>query len=300
MAKPTAPNQIVATVIGHDADGANILQTPFASLKVYTPQPLPTGTTLLVRAEFTTPTATNTASQVGLTAPPAPITPLQSLTPFGEAIAWLQTNQPDVAHDAALRVPNITHQLANGLLNYLVGIRAGDISDIIGKRATRLLELTNPELLSRLRQQVEQLQGNFVDGPSNQWNALPVPLFFGGELHAAKLFIHKDPPEESNASGDHGRGQRFILEVEMSQLGALQFDGFVRSHERGKSFDLMVRSSTPLPTEVSAGIRDIFTNSMDATRMQGQVVFQPGQQHFVKPDAPSSPFSGTGPNTILA
>lgn len=301
LAKPNAPNQIVATVIGHDADGANILHTPFASLKVYTPQPLPTGTTLLVRAEFTNaPPAQTNASQNAISTVISPTPPAQSLTVFTQVIAWLQANQPDVAQDVALRVPNISHQLANGLLNYIIGIRIGDISEIIGKRALRLLEISNPDLLVRLRQQVDQLQENFLDSRTSQWNALPIPLFFGGEVHAAKLFIYKEPPDESKTASGRGHGQRFILEVEMSELGPLQFDGFVRSLERGKSFDLMVRSNEPLSSDISNGIRDIFSNSMEATRMRGQVVFQPGQQHFVKPDAPSSPFSSTGSNTILA
>ena len=46
-----------ATVIGHGEDGSNIVHTPFATVKIYTDQPLPSGTNLIVTAEVTTQSA---------------------------------------------------------------------------------------------------------------------------------------------------------------------------------------------------------------------------------------------------
>ncbi len=302
--QPTGPHQLVASVIGHDADGANIVHTAVATLKIYTPQPLPTGTDLLV--QVAPPTAEDGATITPLPASPvipgyAPATPLtQQLGVFAQLLSWLNANQPDVAQTASAHLPTLGPQLTNGLLHFLVGIRSGDVGEIIGKRALQLLELSNPDILARVRQQVEQLQAGFLATPTNAWSLLPIPLFVAGELQTAKFYIQQDPPEEGAASTSAGRGQRFILEIETSQLGALQFDGFVRSADRGKSFDLMVRSSLGLPEEVSMGIRDIFEHSLASAQLKGQIIFQSGSQHFVKPAVPNAAFSGLGPNTILA
>jgi hypothetical protein len=86
----------------------------------------------------------------------------------------------------------------------------------------------------------------------------------------------------------------------MGNLGPLQFDGCVRAQEKNKSFDLMVRASTPLDSTISEGIRTIFSNSMEVTGMRGKVVFQYGQQHFVRPQAESARNLRGGANTILA
>ncbi|MBX9726673.1 MAG: hypothetical protein K2X09_05350, partial [Rickettsiales bacterium] len=119
-------------------------------------------------------------------------------------------------------------------------------------------------------------------------------------LHIAQLYIGKDAPEGEKSTSDKGRGQRFILEVEMSQLGPLQFDGFVRTLDKTKSFDLMVRSNAALPADVDAGIRNIFTSSMEITGLRGQVIFQHGPQHFIRPEAGAARVLGHDGNTILA
>jgi hypothetical protein len=126
LSKPTAENQIVANVIGHDADGANILHTPFASLKVYTPQPLPTGTSLLLQADIKN--GDSFAPAIVEKATPAATAPAlnsQLLSGLRDTLQWLNANQPEVARDAQTRLPTLSHQLASGLLSYIAGIKGG-------------------------------------------------------------------------------------------------------------------------------------------------------------------------------
>ncbi|MDX2094702.1 MAG: hypothetical protein SFW64_02005 [Alphaproteobacteria bacterium] len=295
LTQPTAANHIVANVIGHDADGANILHTAFASLKIYTPQPLPTGTSLLLRAD-TIPTVAGQAP-LPLT-PPAPATTTPSA--LGELVQWLNSNQPDAARELLARLPTPGQTLASTLLGYIAAAKSGTPEGLIGKRIQRLLESNAPEMLSRLHQQFEQLQATLLPSTPAQWSVLPLPLFFGQEIIPAQLYLSKDAPEDSPADNRPGRGQRFILDVSLSQLGPLQLDGFIRTQERSKSFDLMVRSHAALPDEVSNGIRTIFSDSMAATGLRGQVIFQPGSQHFVRPQVETPRFSAEGGNTILA
>lgn len=298
-ASPPTTYPLTADVIGHEADGANILHTPFATLKLYTTQPLPTGTSLTVQAAMDdiAPPLTQAISPELLLATSTG----QSFESLDEVMAFLQHTNTEIAREVAQRLPTLNHTLTSGLLFFMSAIKGGNVEDLIGKRALRLMELSAPDLLAKLRKDIGQLQTNMIDSPLPHWSSVPLPLMFGQELVQARIYFSKDPESEESQQGKNQRGQRFVLDVGMSQLGPMQLDGFVRSQEKIKSFDLIVRSAQALTDDVSQGISTIFYNSMEVTGMHGQVIFQSGSQHFVQPtqEAKAS-FSGENPNTILA
>ncbi|MES2983600.1 MAG: hypothetical protein V4735_00230 [Pseudomonadota bacterium] len=297
-----ASNQptVEASVIGHEPDGATILHTPFATLKVYTTQPLPTGTTLLVSA------------QADATGKPAPITPLtpgetiiSSVTRtwdgLDQLISTIKTANPDLARDVQQRLPAINHHLTSNLIFFIAAVKQGDPEALLGKRLARQLELAAPELMARLRQDITQMQQAYTDSPLPHWSSIMLPMMFGQELVQARLFISKDPEQADKKTDSEGRSQRFVLEVGMNAIGPMQFDGFIKAADRTKSFDLIVRTAQPLDAEISQGIRAIFDSSAQITGIRGQLLFQAGEHHFVRPLADVRPTaSGSASNTILA
>jgi hypothetical protein len=292
-----------ADVIGHDADGANILHTPVASLKLYTPQPLPVGSSIVLMA----PEGDPLTSSPSLPATPLPTAGsgfLPKLDSLADAFAFLKTTaSPDIAQAAAQKLPtDAGHRLSHGMLNMLSAMSSGDVSELFGKRAWRVLEAGSPALASKLRAQFEQAQSSFIDSPLPQWSFLPLPMLMGQEIMHAKLFISKDPEPDESGTSVNTHGQRFVLEVELSELGGMQFDGFVRAQEMGrKSFDLAIRSSQPLDAEVADHIREIFSTSLAVTGLRGQVSFQPGAEHFFRPlETRKNDSSGENQHTILA
>lgn len=300
-AAPMPSNVVEATVIGHEADGANILHTSFATLKLYTPQPLPTGTTLTVHAapEHMTP-----ATGVPQAATSEEAITLDTEKPWKtleEAIATLKQANPEIAQEVMQRLPSLNQKLASGLLFFIVAIKGGNIQEVIGKRATRLLELSAPDLLGKLRKEVGQLQSFATASPLPHWSLIYLPMMLGQELHTGRLYIGKDPESENTGTGSQGRGQRFVLEVGMSSIGKLQLDGFVRQESRAKQFDLLIRSERTLDTSLKQGINDIFYNSMQVTGMQGTMQFQVGARYFVHPEHDNRPLPDSlTSNTILA
>jgi hypothetical protein len=287
-----------AAVIGHEADGANILHTKFATIKLYTPQPLPTGTTLTLRAE------------VSAAMPPPSITPLtdelQTITALtrdwqhlGDALNELQAQNPALAHDFLQQMPGLGPKLTSNLLFFMAAVRGGDVNEWLGKSMVNRLKFSAPDFLKRLDSDMSQMQQFFMQSPLNQWSGMMLPMLFGNELQQARLYIRKE--DDHKTTGPNDRGQRFIIEVDMSQLGDLQFDGFIRSFDQSKSFDLIIRSSRALHADLSHGIRDVFDNALQLTGLKGQLAFQQGAQHFVRPLADGqSTRSGGAPNTILA
>lgn len=299
---PHAANVVEAHVIGHDADGGNILHTPVASFKLYTPQPLPTGTTLTFALE---PNAVRHDKKAGdtptvfqtLESDRPSLSDSTSFKPLQQAVDLLSANQPDTAREIVQRLPSLSAKLTNDMLVYLAAIKGGNIEDLLGKRPIRQLEQSSPELLKRLRTEINAISAAYQDIRPTQWLVLPIPLMLGQQVETLRLYVHPEAmkkPKEANAT----EGQRFILEANLSELGTMQFDGFVRKNDRRRSFDLVVRSVSPLEATLTQSIRNVFTSSMEAVRMHGQVVFQVGNQHFFHPD--KTPSSGDEQQTILA
>lgn len=293
------PAEIRATVIGHEADGANILHTSFATLKLYTQQPLPNGTVLVAQAE-----KSSDIPQPNITPLPDSLKDITSFTRdwqnLADAISTLQASNPALAATILQRMPTVGPKLTSSTLFFIAAIKGGTLREWLGDRTSRQLEIASPQLFNLLTQDIEKMQQFFVHSPLADWSGMMLPFMFRQEMHQARLYVRHE--EEKNAGGiQGGGGQRFVVEFDLSQLGELQLDGFVRSGEKTKTFDLVVRAAQILTPEISQGIREAFTSTLEATSLAGQLVFQYGSQHFIRPLAspPSQP-SGDGAQPILA
>lgn len=305
---PTPPREggiFTAHVIGHDADGGNILHTPAASLKIYTSQPLPTGTTLVLQAphEVLQSPAVTTSSVTRTTAPVEETLVLlrQQDDAVGEAAQWLHAQHPENMQDPKSRMPTTNHKLASDLLFFIAALNGGDAASLFGARATRQLELQAPTLFGKLKQQLaaqrESASASAADAPP--WLHYTLPLLHGPSIEVVRLYVQREP--EDTQAATQSSGQRFVLELQLSALGPMQLDGFIRKQDRGRHFDLMIRTEKPLDPDISQQIREIFSASAAATRLVGQVVFQVGQQYFFRPPPTSAtPPGDGGMQTILA
>lgn len=287
-------------MIGHEADGANILQTPFASLKLYTPQPLPTGTTLVVHVTKDT------------SAPPATITPLseglKDITSFtrdwqtlADTLSVLQTNNPALAARVMQQIPAMNPQFTSNLLFFLAAVKGGTLRDWLGERTVDQLETAVPGLFAKLSQDMATMQQVFVHSPLTDWSGVMLPFMFGAEMHQARLYVRNEEENSSGGGGKGASGQRFVVECDLSQMGEVQLDGFIRNGEKAKTFDLVVRAANTLAPEISQGIRSVFETTLQGGGLNGQIMFQYGPQHFIRPLASAQNQSpGAPPQPILA
>lgn len=285
------PDQLEAQVIGHEADGANILHTAVASLKVYTPQPLPTGTSLRIRLEAAP--AAEGAPPTSVTGTTAETGDAEGWEPLGQALKRLEATAPDDARDLSARLPAPNARLTSHLLTFFTAIKTGDIEAALPRRLWRALEVASPDILAKLRRNGEALEALPSAAPGNPWQAFSLPMLVGGQLQAVTLYLHRDKEEQaSDEAARRAQGQRFILEVGLSEIGAMQFDGFVRAREVKQSFDLVVRCARPLDAPLAQDIRDIFDTSLKTTGLVGQLVFQHGAEYFVRPVAKPTAIQG--------
>ncbi len=294
------------TVIGHEANGATILHSPLGTIQAYLPQKLPVGTR--VQAEVM---PKEQAGAAPTAAAPLVDDSMQELTSLAsdwkslsDAVTFLQAGNPQLAAQLTQQLPQAGPQLASGLLFFLAAVKNGDPRQWLGGRVMAALETTVPGIAGKLRADMTQLQQFSAEAPKGNWSVVMLPIMQDGQLEQARLFFRHDrEPGEGLKKG--GANHRFILEVDLSQLGSMQLDGFVRKAERKHQFDLVIRSARPLSPQVSNDIRTLFEDSVAAAGFGGYLAFQLGSQHFVRPMASVQAPASTGPggadgNTILA
>lgn len=283
-----------AQVIGQESGGDTILHTPLGIVKAFTAKPMPPGATATIEI------------RPSLSQPQQPGTLPSSLPEDMQEIAHLARDWPALTSlltgmqkiDPALYQNLATHTLpttgktlTHGMLFFLAALKGGDMRTWLGNRVTEALESRQPELLRRLGIEFTGLQQASVESSNQGWMTTVIPIMHEQALHQARLFIRQEKEEEkSEAKG----GQRFIIEVDLSQFGEMQFDGFVMKEGTRHQFDMIVRSIRPLPLEMQQDIRTLYDNAAQMSGFKGMLTFQSNRDQFVRPLSSMRKDTGSG------
>lgn len=301
-AAPTLP----AIVIGQETGGATLVQTHIGVIKLPLGKPLPVHShlTLQITPDLTRPTAPQlVANALPGEASAAPLTEFSRQWPGIEHVFAEAEAQQALGVQHPLPLPPIPHlassKLASGLLFFMAAVKGGDLRQWMGGRAVDALESRLPGTAARLQNDLSQMQQLFLQSPIDQWSGMLLPMIHQGQIEYARFYLRRDAEEDGAKETGQARGQRFLVEVQLSHLGDMQFDGFVRQTAPKKQFDLVVRTARALEPAVSQEIRQRFDDALGATGYQGYIVFQLGAQHFVRPLAGDSS-APPDTHTILA
>jgi hypothetical protein len=256
---PPAPG-FVAVVRTLTPTGQPILDTPLGTLAIERALAWPVGTRVL-------------ASFQPIPLPPDAVSaaPQRGWTALLEAAALLgQSDRPDL--NAALErvLPRIGPHLAVGLASFLKP--RTDPADLAGPELkSALAKIDRGDLAQRLHAELGEL-GRALPNSEPGWRTVILPLVDENRLQQAMLAIRRDPPQREGAERGEAGGVHFLLDVELSRLGPLQFDGLVR----GKRLDLMLRTQRPLDPAMRQEIAQIFQAAQETTGYTGQLFFQAG------------------------
>ncbi len=110
-----------------------------------------------------------------------------------------------------------------------------------------------------------------------QWRAFLFPLFDGSALHQIGFFTRNQPG--SGEDPNEGAGTRFVVDVELSRLGAIQLDGLVTLAR----FELVVRSHTALSETARSHIQTVFEEANEIGGATGALRFQATRRFPVDP-----------------
>jgi hypothetical protein len=261
----TAPEEVdlAGTVVASTA-GETVVETPIGTLALERRLALPPGSFVALQ-------------QLAATPPDDPSDlPLAQRTTWPaleETLATLERALPDLA--AQLRstlAPASGQELAGTLLFLMSALNAGtwpgprilETLDAFGRRDLRL----------KLESDVTELR-ELDSSRSGDWHVYALPLIDGGAVRPVRLYFRRRAA--SSPAGD--QGTRFVLEVEMSRMGALQLDGLVRPQR----FDLVLRSHRPIAAELRQEITEIFHGAVAASGLGGDITFTTASRFAVAP-----------------
>ncbi len=177
--------------------------------------------------------------------------------------------------------PQNARTLQTHLISYLLGVSGGDLRAWLGIRAERAIAEKDPKLAQDLEESFQSESRKSQGGDAAPWRHVNLPLYHQGAFQQLHFYFKQSPEEEEGIKA----GKRFIIEADLSRLGPLQLDGFVRDTK----FDLIFRSQKELAAEVQSNIREIFINVIEASGWQGQLSFQKSERFPIAPAAEIAP-----------
>ncbi|NVK17357.1 MAG: hypothetical protein HWE30_01530 [Methylocystaceae bacterium] len=198
-----------------------------------------------------------------------------------EAMQTLRKNNPTLLdHMTKAMLPKPDSRLALNMIFFLKALGRGNFKNWGDDQTMRALARGKPELLKKLEGDFQNLADKAKTPNSTDWKIAYMPMLNNNEINQIRIAHRDHRDEEKDAKEDPG--VRFVIDLYLSRLGELQFDGLAK--DKLRRFDLIVRAKNALPGFMRKEIHDIFANGMDAIGFDGKISFQV-TPHFVDVDA---------------
>lgn len=258
------PNPVLSGTIVTTTSSETVVATPIGTLALEQPLALAPGSILGLETLATMPPAAQSA---------APAAPGHAWPALEQTLTILDRIAPDIA--ARLRsdlTANSGERLAGTLLFLMGAIGSGAWPG--AKTGNALDRAGRGELRQRLMGDLAELR-RLADPPSGDWRVFVLPLIDGNAIHPLRLYLRRGHGGNTRPED----GTRFVLDIEMSRLGALQLDGLVQQ----KRLDVVLRSHRPIAPELRQELTDVFRNATSAAGLAGDIVFTTASRFAVAP-----------------
>jgi len=266
-------------VSGVTPQGQPIVQTPNATIALETLAKINEGMRVTLKLE-SGPGLPNTldTAKLGHAGPAETLAQAKSWSQLDEALkALAHTDPARFQHITQNVLPQPGAKLTNQMLFFLSALKGGDIKALLGENASRVIERDRPGLIGRLGGDM-QIMSKLVDEPqSGDWRLALIPLWNGNQLEQLRMYYrNRGGQDDEDGEGD---GARFVLDVELSNLGHVQIDGLMKSQT--KRLDLIVRTDQPFPDAWRTDLADIFQTAQEITGIGGSLAFQAAPGNFI-------------------
>lgn len=180
-------------------------------------------------------------------------------------------------------IPRPGVSLTSSVIFFLSALKGGELHSWLGEKALRLIERTQPHVVSRIREDFTTLTRIAEEPAQGDWRVALIPINSGDEIQQIRLLLRQNEDENDE---DADSDTRFVIDVKLSRFGRLQMDGLVR--DKGKSLELILRSDTHLADTIQNDIRTIFREAADLSGLKGGVNFQAAPADFINIPDPSN------------
>ncbi len=211
----------------------------------------------------------------------AAMTPPVAWSSLDQLVDSLRQANPQMVQQLVQHLPLVAPRLAAAMIAVASAVQTGNLRPWLGEAVVKELERTGRRhLVEKLEETLGSLKTPVRLPVGGDWQALIIPMLVGQRVERIRLTTRRPPRDDAEAAARDEEGARFLVDVDLSQLGALQLDGLVK--RQAQRFDLILRSHTPLPEPMRHEIGAIFARALDGLGMTGNAVFQPAVT-FVEP-----------------
>lgn len=271
---------IGGTVTGTTAQGQPIVQTPMATIALGTRAPVTIGSQILMKVE-TAPVIPEVpeSAKLGRMGPMETLAQSRTWSDMDEALKAVQQIDPARFQQILQHImPQPGAKLSSQMLFFLTALKGGDIKSWMGDATMRIIDRDRPGLMSRISGDFHAMSRLADEQQSGDWRLALMPFWNGKEIDQLRMYYRGGGGSDEEDGEDDGT--RFILDVDLSNLGHMQIDGLVKSERQ--SLDLIVRSEVPLPEDWRADIGEVFAAAQELVGLTGGVSFQASADTFVE------------------
>lgn len=260
--------QVQGTVQGTTGSGQPLIKTNLGIIALDTTTKIPDGA--LIKLEVLSSSKPGSPDPLkAKTSVQAPLT--KNWPALEEALATLRETNPSLAEQLSNKlIPRPDTRMAANIIFFLKALGRGTMKSWADDQTLRAIARSKPGLLKKLENDFSDLSSKAKLPSSTDWKIAYVPMQGDGNIQQIRI-AQRDHKEENNSEKEES-GVRFIIDLDLSQLGPMQFDGL--SKEKNKHFDLIVRTKTALAGYIRKDIHDIFENAMEVIGFDGNILFQ--------------------------
>lgn len=255
--------QFQAMVIASDAKGQMTLSLQNGiTVNVQSNSPLPVGTQVMLSMK---PNGDVQVADLLLPAADAKASLISKLLVRWEgldkAITRLQETNPAAAQTVLKPLPSLARGLLPGFVQFMNAVKSAQLEDLFNKDAIEALRSVGVE--GQMRQDVQQMHALHQKSQEDSgWRSFIFPYVEDQQDHNPKQgSFYWRSEKDDDGNGSH----RFVLNMALSELGALQLDGLVK----GNSLFLKVRTLQELTPDVVQGLQDVVTSTLEKLEWTG-------------------------------
>jgi hypothetical protein len=260
------PQNLTGIIAPNRHQGLPLLQTSFGLLSLDTATDLPAGAIVTVEP-LDDPTLPAPEDELAspAAAPPGAV--------VEEAIGVLRQIAPQTFLPNPAIPADLSYHLAAALIGLSGAIDSGNARPWLGDKLIKLLRKDERHgLIGRMESDLAALKSSVRMQLAGDWQCLILPLPLEQRIERIRLIVRRNKNKDDETENREDEGSRFLLDVTMSRLGALQIDGLLQ--RKSKRFDVILRSHTHLPEDIRRDIKMIFARSLEGMGMTGSASFQ--------------------------
>jgi hypothetical protein len=289
---PASERIVPGFVLGASGGGLVEVKTPAGLIELPMSTPPPQGSFILLEPlarpqlpSQTEPLPPSVATETLAHEWPALSAALATLQEDGRGAEMLPL--PAASAEAAPATAHAGPRLALELLTFAAALDSSDPALWLTPAVlTALDKHGQARLTGQLGEDFTRLGQLAAETGPGDWRSFFIPVLDGRTLSQLRLFLRRREREPEGAKrppGGEPAGRRFVIELDLSRLGPIQLDGFLKE----RRLNLVLRSRLPVSDPLRTSLAESFGEAVAAVGLTGALAFQDKLAHF-----PVAPLEG--------